>query len=106
MATSDQCALGPDGKLLDVTKIVWVNYPDDLILIEPIQQADVGGILPSNSSTIHQYFHGGPPPATMDAGLCWSNHVLHPSKCVLDPDVKLGALWKGKDCEHEFDWLD
>ena len=21
-------------------------------------------------------------------------------------DVKLGALWKGKDREHEFDWLD
>ena len=70
MATSDQCALGPDGKLLDVTEIVWVNDPDDPIPIEPIRQADVGDILPSNSSTIHLYFRGGPPPATMVAGLC------------------------------------
>ena len=70
MATSDQCALGPDGKLLDATEIVWVNDPDDPIPIEPIRQADVGDILPSNSSTIHLYFRGGPPPATMVAGLC------------------------------------
>ena len=24
----------------------------------------------------------------------------------MNGDVKLGAFWKGKDCEHEFDWLD
>ena len=36
MATSDQCALGADRKLLDATKIVWVNDPDNLIPIEPI----------------------------------------------------------------------
>ena len=77
MATSDQCALGPDRKLLDATKIIWVNDPDDSILIEPIQQADVEGILPSNSSTIHPYFCGGPPPATMVAGSHRSNHIRY-----------------------------
>ena len=32
MATTsagDQCALGPDGNLLDTSEIVWVNDPDD-----------------------------------------------------------------------------
>jgi hypothetical protein len=35
MATSDQCALGPDGKLLDASEIVWVHDPDDPISNEP-----------------------------------------------------------------------
>ena len=62
MATSDQCALGPDGKLLDASEIVWVNNPDDPTSLEPIQ------------------------PATMVAGSCWSKRVSHPSKRILDPD--------------------
>lgn len=86
MATSDQCALGSDGKLLDASEIAWVYDPDDPTLIEPIQQAD--GIFPSssNSSAIHPLFRGGPPPATMVAGSRRSNRVSHPSKRVLDPD--------------------
>jgi hypothetical protein len=83
MSTSDQCALGPDGKLLDASEIVWVNDPDDPTSIEPIQQADV---LASNSSTIHPFLRGGPPPATMVAGSRRSKRVSHPSKHVLDPD--------------------
>ena len=89
MATSDQCALGPDGKLLDVSEIVWFNDPDDLTSMEPIRQANgvtVEGNLPSNSDAIHPFFCGGPPPATMVAGSRRSNRVSHPSKRVLDPD--------------------
>ena len=33
--TSDQCALGPDGKLLDASDIIWLNDPDDLTPIPP-----------------------------------------------------------------------
>ena len=36
MPTSDQCALGPDRKLLDASEIIWVNDPDDLMPIAPI----------------------------------------------------------------------
>ena len=32
---ADQPALGPDGQLLDATKIVWYNDPDDAQPIQP-----------------------------------------------------------------------
>ncbi len=32
---ADQCALGPDGQLLDVTEIKWYNDPDDTQPIQP-----------------------------------------------------------------------
>jgi hypothetical protein len=89
MATSDQCALGPDGKLLDASDIVWVNDPDDPpISNEPIQEVDrdFEDNLPSSSSTIHRFFRGGPPLATMLAGSRRSKRVPHPSKHILDPD--------------------
>ena len=34
-AESDQPALGPDGQLLDASKIAWYNDPDDSRLIQP-----------------------------------------------------------------------
>ena len=89
MATSDQCALGPDGRLLDASEIVWVHDPDDPISNEPIREADrrdVEDNLPSSSSTIHRFFRGGPSPATMVAGSRRSKRVPHPSKRILDPD--------------------
>ena len=92
MATTsagDQCALGPDGNLLDASEIVWVNDPDDPMPVErlePNQQADVEGILPSSSSAVHPFFRSGPPPATMVAGSRRSQRVPHLSKRILDPD--------------------
>jgi hypothetical protein len=32
---TDQCALGPDGKLLDASKIAWYGDPDDPQPIQP-----------------------------------------------------------------------
>jgi len=69
MPTSDQCALGPDRKLLDASEITWVNDPDDLMPITPIQQAGVDTtVLPPKSSVTHPFFCGDPPPAVVIAG--------------------------------------
>ena len=79
LTSSDQCALGPDGKLLDASEIVWVNDPDDLM---PIASAAVDAtVLPP-----HPFFRGGPPPAVMVAGSRRSARVPQPSKRALDPD--------------------
>jgi len=87
MPTSDQCALGPDGELLDTSKIVWVNDPDDLMPIAPIQQAGVDTTaLPPKSSVTHPFFCGDPSPAVMIAGLRHSACVPWPLKHALDPD--------------------
>ena len=86
----------PDRKLLDAIGIIWVNDPDDSIPIEPIQQADVEGILPSNSSTIHPYFPGGPPPATMVAGSRRSNRIRYIKnkwRCQIGCVVEGKGLW-------------
>ena len=34
---TDQPALGPEGQLLDVTKIEWYNDPDDAQPIQPVE---------------------------------------------------------------------
>jgi hypothetical protein len=87
MPTSDQCALGPDGKLLDASEIVWVNDPDDPMPIAPIQQAGVDTTaLPPKSSVTHPFFRGDPPPVVMIAGSRRSARVPQPSKRALDPD--------------------
>ena len=76
MPTSDQCALGPDGKLLDASEIVWVNDPSDPMPIAPIQQARVDTTaLPPKSSVTHLFFHSDPPPAVMITGLQCSAHI-------------------------------
>lgn len=64
MATSDQCALGPNGRLLDTSEIIWLNDPDDLTPLPP--------------SSTHCPF--------MATGSQCSTCIPHPSKHVLDPD--------------------
>lgn len=87
MPTSDQCALGPDGKLLDASEIVWVNDPSDPMPIASIQQARVDTTaLPPKSSVTHLFFHSDPPPAVMITGLQCSAHIPWPLKHALDPD--------------------
>ncbi|KAF8166041.1 hypothetical protein B0H34DRAFT_832791 [Crassisporium funariophilum] len=72
----DQCALGPNGELLDESDIVWVNDPDDPTHIAPA----------SLHAPIHPLFTGGSVPALMVAGSRRSTHVSKPSKRLLDPD--------------------
>lgn len=40
----DQAALGPDGKLLDATEIVWYNDPDDAQPIQPTLGMQEGAV--------------------------------------------------------------
>ncbi|KAM6489570.1 hypothetical protein JOM56_014989, partial [Amanita muscaria] len=86
MATSDQCALGPDGKLLDASEIAWVHDPDDPTPIAPSQQSIAIPVLAPKVPSVHPFFHGGPAPAIMVAGSRRSGRVSQPSKRVLDPN--------------------
>src|ERR1700678_4563814 len=70
----DQCALGPDGQLLDESKIVWHHDPDDPTPIVPV------------TSPIHQFFTRGSSPALIVNGSRRSGRVLKPLKCLLDAD--------------------
>ena len=83
MPSTDQCAVGTDGKLLDESEIVWYNDADDLVPIAPL--------VPSTSSvlkatTLHAFFNGAstPGPAVFVAGARRSSRVSKPSKRVLD----------------------
>ena len=88
MPSPDQCAVGTDGKLLDESKIVWYNDPEDSIPIVPV--ATQGPSAPSTSpapkatTTLHAFFKGGPTPAIFVAGARRSSRVSKPSKRVLD----------------------
>ena len=79
------CAVGPDGNLLNVKDIEWY---EDVDSSEPINKATTpSSITTTNSSTtIHPFFHGGPAPASVVAGAHHSGCVTHPSNRIADPD--------------------
>ena len=54
MAASDQCALGPDGQLLNISKIVWHNDPDDAQPIQPMSSMEGAVFLLITLGTIIQ----------------------------------------------------
>ena len=76
---SDNCAIGPDGKLLDASKIVWVHDPDD---DEPM------ALVMRSSTVTHQLS------ATMldsfvtkvPLAACQSTCAAHPSAKMTNPD--------------------
>jgi flagellar basal body rod protein FlgC len=70
----NQCALGPDGQLLDESKIIWHRDPDDLTPIAPV------------TVPIHRFFARGSSPALIVNGSRRSARVPKPSKRVLDAD--------------------
>ena len=78
------CAVGPDGKLLDAKDIEWYEDADSS---EPINQATTPSVTTANSSAaIHPFFHGGPAPAVVVAGARRSGRVTRPSNRITDPD--------------------
>ena len=88
MPPSDQCAVGPDGKLLDQRAIVWYNDPEDST---PIAVATP--TLPSSAlkaTTLRTFFKDGTTPSSANAildsasGTRHSSRVSKPSKRVLD----------------------
>jgi hypothetical protein len=79
------CAVGPDGKLLNAEDIEWY---EDVDSSEPINKATTpSSITTTNSSTaIHPFFRGGPAPAVVVAGARRSGHVTRPSNRITNPD--------------------
>ena len=79
------CAIGPDGKLLDAKNIEWY---EDVDSSEPIKQAATPSstTTASSSATIHPIFRGGPAPAVVVAGTRRSGHAIRPSNRITDPD--------------------
>lgn len=75
-SNSDQCALAEDGSLLDASKIVFFNDPDD---DKPLPCSVPG------SPSIHAFFHAGKV-ASFVAGSRRSGRVTRPSARVMDPD--------------------
>ncbi len=79
------CAVGPDGKLLDAKDIQWFEDADSLELIN--HAATSLSITTANSpATIHLFFCGEPAPAVVVAGACCSGHTTRPSNKITDPD--------------------
>ena len=78
------CAVGPDGKLLDAKDIEWYEDADSS---EPINQATTPSVTTASSSAaIHPFFRGGPAPAVVVAGARRSGHATRPSNRITDPD--------------------
>ena len=79
MSSSDQCALGSDGALLNAENITWYNDSDDIVLLPPAP-AKLHG------QTLHVFLSGAAAPGAIVAVSHCSTHVSHPSKCLVDPD--------------------
>ena len=79
------CAVGPDGKLLDAKDIEWYEDVDSSELIN--KATTPSSITTTNSSTaIHPFFSGGPAPTVVVAGAHRSRHTTHPSNRITSPD--------------------
>jgi hypothetical protein len=90
MPSSDQCAIGTDGKLLDESEIIWYNDAEDSVPISPAAR-QVLPLGPSTSSapkatTIHAFFKGAstPGPGIFVAGARRSSRVSKLSKRILN----------------------
>jgi hypothetical protein len=78
------CAVGPDGKLLDAKDIDWYEDAD---ASEPINQATTPSVTTTSSSAaIHPFFRGVLAPAVVVAGARRSGRATRPSNRITDPD--------------------
>jgi hypothetical protein len=99
MPSSDQCAVGTDGTLLDESEIIWYNDAEDSSPISSSPQAATtsntiqmpppstsDSSVSTKATTLHAFFNGTstPRPAVFVAGARRSSRVSKPSKCVLD----------------------
>ena len=93
------CAVGPDGKLLDAKDIEWYEDVDSSELIN--KATTPSSITTTNSSTaIHPFFSGGPAPAVVVAGAHRSGHATCPSNRITDPDnAKASSLATTHKCK-------
>ena len=86
---SDNCALGPDGKLLDTSKIPWFNDPDD---DEPMASATTSSTNQHQVTTTLDSFIIKAPPAT------WrSTRAPRPSTKAINPNNIMNHKRKPSD---------
>jgi hypothetical protein len=78
---SDNCAVGPDGKLLDASQIVWFKDPDDDEPMAPATTSSTAQRQHQVSTTTLDSFVTKAPPAT-----CRSTRAPRPSTKAIDPD--------------------
>ena len=93
---SDNCTLGTDGKLLDMSQIVWFNDPDD---DEPMASAMTSSMTQHQVATTLDSFITKEPPAARH-----STRAPCPSTKAIDPDNIMNLKCKpsntatGKPC--------
>jgi hypothetical protein len=85
MSSSDSCAVGPDGKLLDASEITWFNDPDDA---HPIPGPDSGTPAAGSSSVFAIMMQAGRTSTTKIAGGRRSTSPRRSSRCS-KPSAKL-----------------
>ena len=71
----DQCALGPDGQLLDESEIVWHHDPDDTTTIIPSLVA------PATTSTHPFFTEALLQPLSFPAPVALAEYLNHQSVC-------------------------
>lgn len=79
---SDQCAIAPDGSLMDAADIHWYNDADDAA---PIPSALTSTSASSSAQSLDDFFSSHPP-AKKVSGARQSSRVRKPSKHTTDPD--------------------
>lgn len=83
---SDQCAVAADGSLLDASKIIFYDDPDDDVPL------DISVNLNSSTSAhVHPIFQGGHAPGKI-AGSRRSGRVSRPSARITDPNNLVSSL--------------
>ena len=79
---SDQCAIAPDGSLMDAADIHWYNDADDAA---PIPSALTSTSASSSARSLDDFFSSRPP-AKKVSGARQSSRVRKPLKRTTDPD--------------------
>lgn len=75
--SSNECAVAEDGSLLDATKIVFYNDPDDDVPLPNLADS---------------FFQAGHAPSTLGAGSRRSGRATRPSARIMDPDNTEGPM--------------
>jgi len=88
--SSDNCAVGPDGELLDESEIPWVYDPDDDRPMPPATTSSTDQRQLS-ATTLDSFITQVPPAA------CRSTCTSHPSTKVTDPDNVMARKRKPSD---------
>jgi hypothetical protein len=77
---SDNCAVGPDGKLLDTSQMVWFHDPDDHEPMTPATTSSIAQCQVSTTTTLDSFVTKVPPAARR------STRAPRPSTKAIDPN--------------------